>query len=114
VSMEAARDAIKSFCWSKLYPFYVHQSDPKRFVVECPSTMKKRVKKIKMGDGEGEGHVAGKTNEEVAGKTKEEVAVQTNEEVAGKTNKEVVGQTNKDVPARRTRRSLTRRRLPVR
>ncbi len=71
-SMEAARDAIQSFCWSKSYPFYVCQSDPKRFVVECPSTMKKKVKKIKMGDGEGaadltkegegEGHVAGKTN----------------------------------------------------
>ncbi len=28
-SMEAARDAIKSFCWSKSYHFYVRQSDPK-------------------------------------------------------------------------------------
>ncbi len=90
---EATRDAIKSFCWSKPYPIYVRQSDPKRFVVECPSTMKKKVKKITMGDGEGgaadltkeregEGHFACTTNEEVAGQTNEEM----NEEIAGQTN----------------------------
>ncbi len=101
MSMDAVRDAtIKSgFCWSMPYPpFYVRQSNPKRFVVECPSTMTKKVKKIKMGDGEGEGHVAGKTNKEVAGKTNEEVAGQTNnEEVASQTNEEVAGQTNEEV-----------------
>jgi hypothetical protein len=107
-SMEAVRDAIKSFCWRNSYPFYVRQSDPKRFVVECPSTMKKKVKKIKTGDGEGdagstkeeeqgEGHVAGQMNEEVAGQMNEEVAGQTNEEVAGQTNEEVAGQTNVEV-----------------
>ncbi len=108
-SMDAARDAIKGFCWSKSYPFYVRQSDPNRFVVECPSTMKKKVKKIMMGDGEGEGHVAGQTNEEVASQTKEEVAGQTNEEeVAGQTNEEQVA--GQEVAGQQTRKQRGGRR----
>jgi hypothetical protein len=99
-SMEAER-CYQKFCWRKSYPFYVRQSDPKRFVVECPSsTMKKKVKKNKKDDGENEeeeeegGNVAGQqTNEEeVASQmNEEEVAGQTDEEeVAGKTNEEEV------------------------
>ena len=117
-SMEAARDAIRNFCWSKRYPFYVRQSDPRRYVIECPHTMKKKVKKNKMGDGEGEGHVAGQTNEEMNeevagqrneemnedGRTNEDVSAGWTDEVAGQTNEEMNedGRTDEDVSAGRT------------